>query len=227
MKMIINPIHIHPFNTTPQQAIQIQQNLQNKVITSGKVSNLNYVAGVDVGFHKGQATAAIAVLRMPDLQFCDQAVATRPVEFPYIPGLLSFREIPVILDALEKITMIPDVIICDGQGIAHPRRLGIASHLGVLTDICTIGAAKSRLIGTYRELLTQKGEWVPLVDKNEIIGAVLCTRNAVKPLYISVGHRIDLETAIEIVMRCVTKYRLPETTRVAHRMAGEAKTIIL
>lgn len=223
---MIKATQIHPFKVTLQEAIQIQQNLRTRVIINGKVPDLNYVAGVDVGFHQGQATAAIAVLRMPDLQLCDQAVATRPVEFPYIPGLLSFREIPVILDALQKITTIPDVIICDGQGIAHPRRLGIASHLGVLTDMCTIGAAKSRLIGTHGETPVRKGEWVPLFDKDETVGAVLCTRNAVKPLFISVGNRIDLQAAIEIVMQCVSRCRLPETTRMAHRIAAEAKSIL-
>jgi deoxyribonuclease V len=148
-------------------------------------------------------------------------VCSRPVEFPYVPGLLSFREIPVILDAFKKVTITFDVLLCDGQGIAHPRRFGLASHLGILMDIPSIGVAKSRLTGSHDKIPLRKGQWVSLLDKEEIIGAVLCTRDNVKPLYISIGHKLDLTTAIEIVMRCVTRYRLPETTRWAHRLAGE------
>jgi deoxyribonuclease V len=170
------------------------------------------------------ATAAVVVISLPGLQLCDAAVARREIEFPYIPGLLSFREIPVILDVLKKIHIIPDIILCDGQGIAHPRRLGIASHLGVLTGLCTIGVAKSRLTGNHDEIPVRKGEWVPLYEQNETIGAVLCTRDHVKPLYISIGHRIDLIAAIAVVMRCVSRYRLPETTRLAHRLAGQTET---
>jgi deoxyribonuclease V len=221
--MNIKTSNIHSFHVTPGEAIRIQQRLRAKVITRGKVRRLRYAAGADVCFREGLATAAVAVVSMPDLQLKDYTVARRKKEFPYVPGLLSFREIPVILDALKKISITPDVILCDGQGIAHPRRLGIASHLGVLTGMRTIGVAKSRLTGTHGDMPVHKGEWVPLYDKNEIVGAVLCTRDLVKPLYISVGHRIDLLTAIEVVMRCITCYRLPETTRLAHRFAGEEK----
>lgn len=212
----------HSFNVTPTEAIRIQQKLRDKVITRGKAQGIRYAAGVDVSFREGAAIAAVAVLRLSDLQLFEHAVASRPIEFPYIPGLLSFREIPVILDALHKISRSPDIIICDGQGIAHPRRLGIASHLGVLTGLRTIGAAKSRLTGTHADAPVCKCEWVPLLDKTETIGAVLCTRDSVRPLYISIGHRIDLESAIDVVMHCITRYRLPETTRWAHRLAGDA-----
>jgi deoxyribonuclease V len=212
----------HAFKVSPGEAIRIQQHLREKVVTGGKVKPLRYAAGVDVSFREGVATAAVAVINIPGLQLCDAAVARHKIEFPYIPGLLSFREIPVVLDVLKKIHVIPDVILCDGQGIAHPRRLGIASHLGVLTGMRTIGVAKSRLTGIHDEMPVRKGEWVPLYDKNETIGAVLCTRDNVKPLYISIGHRVDLHTAIKVVMRCVTRYRLPETTRLAHRLAGQA-----
>jgi deoxyribonuclease V len=175
---------------------------------------------VDVGFRDGKASAAVAVVDMRGLKLCDQAVAVRPIDFPYIPGLLAFREIPAILAALSGVVKTPDVILCDGQGIAHPRRLGLASHLGVLTGMRTIGVAKSRLTGTHGDVPLRRGEWVPLSDKNETVGAVLRTREAVKPLYISIGHRIDLVSSIEVVMRCITRYRLPETIRWAHRLAG-------
>ncbi len=150
----------------------------------------------------------------------ETAIARRPTQFPYVPGLLSFREIPAVLDALEKINQRPDLLLCDGQGIAHPRRLGIASHLGLLVDIPSIGVAKSRLCGTHATAPETKGAWTPLRSGDEVIGAVLRTRVRVKPLYISLGHRISLESAIAYVLGCVTRYRLPETTRYAHRLAS-------
>jgi deoxyribonuclease V len=211
---------MHSFKVTPTEAIGIQRELQQKVITSGKLQNFQFPAGVDVSIRNNMATAAVTVLKMPDLTLCAHSVVSRPVKFPYVPGLLSFREIPVILDALQKLSISPEVLLCDGQGIAHPRRFGLASHLGILTEIPSIGVAKSRLIGTYDRIPINKGDWVSLLDKDEIIGVVLCTRDNVKPLYVSIGHKLDLNTAIDVVMRCVTRYRLPETTRWAHRLAG-------
>jgi deoxyribonuclease V len=180
------------------------------------------VAGVDVGFRdQGRTTiAAVAVLAYPSLLLVEQALSARPTSFPYVPGLLSFREIPALLEAMEKLIQLPDLILCDGQGIAHPRRLGIATHLGILTGIPTIGVAKSRLIGSHEEPAEEKGAWVPLLDGEERIGAVLRTRNRVKPLFISCGYRISLETAISYVLACTPKYRLPETTRAAHKLAS-------
>ena len=137
-----------------------------------------------------------------------------------MPGLLSFRELPVVLEALEQLSTPPDLVLCDGQGIAHPRRFGIACHLGLLTDIPSIGVAKSRLCGTHEQPPNQRGAWTPLYLGEEVIGAVLRTRCGVKPLYISPGHRISLDTAIRMVMACCTRYRLPETTRYAHRLAS-------
>jgi deoxyribonuclease V len=142
------------------------------------------------------------------------------VRFPYVPGYLSFREIPVVLAALARLRQQPDLILCDGQGIAHPRRVGIASHLGVLTGTPTIGVAKSRLIGEHEEPRAVRGVWSALRDGEELIGAVLRTRVGTKPLYVSIGHRVSLETAIEFVLACTTRYRLPETTRAAHRLAS-------
>ncbi len=219
MKIPVN--HLHSFEVAPKEAIALQKQLRDRVETEGPIDGITFAAGIDVGLKGGKATAAIAVLKLPELQLRERALAKQPVQFPYIPGLLSFREIPVVLDALKKLTTIPDILLCDGQGIAHPRRFGIASHLGVITGLRSIGVAKSRLTGTHAEVPLRKGDWVPLIDKNETIGAVLRTREGVKPLYISVGHRIDLMSSIEIVMRCITRYRLPETTRWSHRLAGE------
>lgn len=212
----------HDWNLDFQAAVALQKTLSGRVETCDRLGPVEYVAGVDVGFIDGGATAraAVAVLDFPGLQDCDQALARCAVTFPYRPGLLSFREIPVILLALEKLRQTPDLILCDGQGIAHPRRFGIACHLGVLLDIPTIGVAKTRLLGRHEPVPDEKGAWVGLYDRDELIGAVLRTRRGVKPLYVSIGHRISLERAIEYVMTCVTKYRLPETTRAAHRLAS-------
>ena len=167
--------------------------------------------------------AAVAVLSFPSLQLQESAIARRPTTFPYVPGFLSFREIPAVLDALEKISTVPDLILCDGQGIAHPRRFGIACHLGLIVDIPTIGVAKSLLIGNHQEVSEERGSWQPLVNRGETIGAVLRTRVKTKPLYISSGHRVSLSTAIEYVLRCTPKYRLPETTRIADKLASGSK----
>lgn len=183
---------------------------------------MGFVAGVDVGFedHNRVTRAAIAVLGFPALNLCAQAIARRKTRFPYIPGYLSFREVPAVLGALKQVKQKPDLVLCDGQGLAHPRRFGIACHLGVLTDLPTIGVAKSRLIGTHAPLAEQKGSWVPLMDGDEQIGAVVRTRTGVRPVYVSIGHKISLETAINYVLRCTTRYRLPETTRIADRLAS-------
>ncbi|MEC4806415.1 MAG: deoxyribonuclease V [Jaaginema sp. PMC 1079.18] len=212
-----------PLVTTVAEARQIQEELRSRVITTDSFETVNYVAGVDVGFKDNYkiTQAAVAVLSYPDLNRVESAIATIPTTFPYIPGFLSFREIPALLAALDKLDTIPNLILCDGQGIAHPRRLGIAAHLGVILDMPTIGVAKSRLIGEHDELGTQKGDWQPLRDQDEIIGAVLRSRDNVKPLYISVGHKISLPTALQYVMGCLTKYRLPETTRWSDALASD------
>lgn len=212
----------HDWQLTTVDAIAIQQQLKDEVVTEDKLGAVNYVAGVDMGFEAAGtiSRAAVAVLSFPDLQLIESAIAFRPTTFPYIPGFLSFREIPAIIDALETISTIPDLIICDGQGIAHPRRFGIACHLGVLIDIPTIGAAKSLLIGKHKELDAARGSWQPLKHRSQTIGAVLRSRTATKPLYISIGHRVSLATAIDYVLRCTPKYRLPETTRLADKLAS-------
>ncbi len=212
----------HEWALTAEAAIVIQQDLRQEVVTQDQFGTVQYVAGIDVGFEEDGAItrAAVAVLTYPELKFCESAIARRPTTFPYIPGFLSFREVPAVLDALEQVKTIPDLLLCDGQGLAHPRRFGIACHLGVLTNLPAIGVAKSRLVGTYAEVPDQRGAWVPLLHKSETIGAVLKTRVGTNPLFISSGHRISLETAIAYVMGCTTKYRLPETTRHAHKLAS-------
>lgn len=180
------------------------------------------VAGVDVGFEdEGRITrAAVAVLRYPELNLVDRAVARLPTAFPYVPGLLSFRELPAVLEAIRLLSIRPDLFLCDGQGLAHPRRFGIACHLGVLLNAPSIGVAKTRLWGACGEPPDVRGAWTPLLDGGETIGAVLRTRVGVKPLFVSVGHRVSLETAIHWVLACTTRFRLPETTRQAHRLAS-------
>lgn len=207
---------------TLEEARVIQQRLRTQVITEDQFGEVNWVAGVDVGFENDYAItkAAVVILNFPQLQLVETVLARLPTTFPYVPGFLSFREIPAILKALEQLTIEPDLIFCDGQGIAHPRRLGIAAHLGVLINYPTIGVAKSLLVGKHQPVPLEKGNWQPLDDRTEMIGAVVRSRTNVKPLYVSIGHRISLSTAIDYVLRCTTKYRLPETTRMADKMAS-------
>jgi deoxyribonuclease V len=217
---------LHSWHLAPAQAIALQERLAARVVRVDRVGRVRTVAGVDVGYDdaSGRARAAVAVLSVPDLAPVGQAIAHVRVRFPYVPGLLSFREIPAVLAALRRLRMAPDLILCDGQGIAHPRRFGIASHLGLLLDRPTIGVAKTRLVGEHRAPPARRGAWMPLVDAGEVIGAVLRTRAGVKPLYVSIGHRVSLETAVRWVMACVTRYRLPETTRRAHQLASGPPT---
>lgn len=211
----------HRWDLTPKEAVRLQQELRSKVIAEDCLSEVRLVAGLDAGFDdKNTARAAVAVLSFPQLELVEQAIARVPVTFPYVPGLLSFRELPALVTALEKLKNIPDLLLDDGQGVAHPRRFGIASHLGVITGIPAIGVAKTRLIGEHGTVPKRRGAWAPLMDGDETIGAVLRTRAGVKPLYVSVGHKIGLETAVHYVMACCTRYRLPETTRWAHRLAS-------
>ena len=215
----------HPWVNNVAEAKLIQTELRTKVITEDSVGTVNYVAGVDVGFENNYAItkAAVAVLSYPALKLIETTSARLPTTFPYIPGYLSFREIPAISAALEKVQITPDLILCDGQGLAHPRRFGLACHLGVLLDLPTIGVAKSRFIGEHEELSPEKGQWQPLIHQGETIGVVLRSRTNVKPIYVSIGHRISLPTAIDYVMGCLTKYRLPETTRWADKLASSKK----
>lgn len=208
--------------TTIAEARDIQARLRDQVVRKNTLGPVRRVAGVDVGFEDGGKTtrAAVVVLDFPALTLQEQAISRTPTRFPYVPGYLSFRELPGVTQALEQLPTTPDLVLCDGQGIAHPRRFGLACHLGVITGLPTIGVAKSRLIGQYQEPEGHKGAWEPLWDKEEMIGAVLRTRDHVRPLFISTGHRVDLPTAIDYVLRCTTRFRLPETTRWAHKLAS-------
>lgn len=214
--------HRHSWHVTPKQAIAIQNRLRTKVITRDEFDAINTVAGVDVGFeNNGKVTrAAIAVLTFPALDLQTVSISRCKTSFPYIPGLLSFRELPAVLKALEKLPVFPDLFLCDGQGYSHPRRFGIASHLGVLTDRPAVGVGKSRLTGVHKPVPDRRGAWRALVDNGEIIGAVVRTRIKVKPVYVSIGHRVSLDTAIRFTMECTTRFRLPETTRMAHKYAS-------
>lgn len=212
-------IDLHSWGISPQEAVALQKKLASRIVRENQLGPVTTVAGIDVGLRDDVAQAAIVVLNFPKLDIAYQATATRRITFPYISGLLSFREGPVILDALHKLSILPDLLIFDGQGIAHPRRLGIASHIGLLADFPAIGCAKSRLCGQYQEPSFEQGSHAPLVEQEETIGAVVRTRRGVRPVFVSVGHRIDLKTSIKYVLACCRGYRLPETTRLAHRLA--------
>lgn len=212
----------HRWDVTPKQAIEIQKRLRDAVVTNDDFGEIQRVAGVDIGFLKNNSVtrAAVAILSFPDLELLDQAVALMPTTFPYVPGLLSFREAPAALQCLSTITTKPDMLLIDGHGLAHPRRMGLACHLGLLSGIPAIGVAKTRLIGNHAYVPEERGSQVPLSHQDEVIGAVLRTRTGVKPVYVSIGHRVGLESAVAYTLACSPKFRLPETTRKAHSLAS-------
>lgn len=212
----------HRWNLAPKDAAALQSRIAARVVREDDLGAVRLVAGVDVGFEDAGRTAraGVALLSFPALELVEWTVAREPTRFPYVPGLLSFREVPVIVAALRRLKRRPDLVLVDGQGIAHPRRCGVACHLGLVTGLPTVGVAKSRLTGTHREPAARRGAWAPLVDGEETIGAVLRTRAGVKPLFVSAGHRVSLPTAIRFVLACAPRYRLPETTRQAHRLAS-------
>ena len=216
----MNYQQLHPWEMTPAEARQIQNELRNQVISQDRFGDIKTVAGVDLGFKKDIARASVVVLSFPELQLIDGVLVESPVPFPYIPGLLSFRETPPLLKAFDRLNTEPDLIIADGQGIAHPRRFGIASHLGLILDRPTVGCAKSRLWGRHKQPNDEAGSIEYLYDKGEIIGAAVRTRSNVNVVYVSVGHRISLDSAIRLTLACCRRYRLPETTRYAHQAAA-------
>jgi deoxyribonuclease V len=206
--------------------VEIQRRLAGQVSRKNISSNLRHIAGVDISVSrvKKTATGAIVVLKYPELTVAETRIARGQMDFPYIPGLLSFRELPLTLAACEMLDTTPDLIMVDGQGIAHPRRLGLASHLGLFLDTPTIGCAKSLLCGKYEEPEPERGNRTPIIDRDEIIGTALRTKTGVKPVYVSIGHGIDIETAESRVLECCRGYRLPEPTRLAHLAAKESLT---
>ncbi len=213
------------WRVTPKEAIELQKKLRGKIRLAPLKKKIKYIGGADVSMNlfSTNGFAGFVTLSFPELELVDHAVIKEKINFPYIPGLLSFREIPMLLKAWEKLKTKPDVIIVDGMGIAHPRRLGIATHLGILLNIPTIGCAKSLLTGVHKEPGPEAGSRENLYDKNtkEIIGVVLRTKYKVKPVIVSPGHLITLEEAVDIVGSCIKKRRLPEPTRVAHNKVNE------
>ncbi|MDP2917344.1 MAG: deoxyribonuclease V [Dehalococcoidia bacterium] len=209
---------LHEWNLTTKQATELQRQMAGEVSRVNHVSNPRLVAGVDMSANRTRqtATAAVVVLSFPDLELVETQVVEGKLEFPYVPGLLSFREIPLTLSACERLTNAPDLVIVDGQGIAHPRRMGLASHLGLCLDTPTIGCAKSLFIGTYEVPEQEAGSWSSIVDAGETVGAALRTKTAVKPVFVSIGHMVDLPSAIHWVLECRKGHRLPEPSRMAH-----------
>lgn len=210
----------HGWDVSPTEARAIQKTLRGHVITEDKIGEVRTVAGVDIGLFRKRGRAAAVLLRFPSLEVCGKAVIKADLQFPYVPGLLSFRECPLAIQALRGLPQRPDLLICDGQGLAHPQRFGMACHLGVLLDLPTIGAAKSRLIGWHEEPGNERGSQDLLRDGEEVIGSVLRTRANIRPLYVSIGHRISLETAVALTLRCSPRYRIPEPIRQAHKLAS-------
>lgn len=213
---------LHGWQVDTRRAQAIQRELAGQVSRNGSVIRPSFVAGIDVSVARFEntATAAVVIINYPRLEVVEVQTARGEPGFPYIPGLLSFREAPLALAACAKLNTAPDLVIVDGQGIAHPRRLGLASHLGLLLDVPTIGCAKSRLCGQHREPGNEAGSHAALTENGEVIGAVLRTRAGVKPVYVSTGHKIDLDSAIHWTLRLGRGYRLPEPTRLAHLAAG-------
>ncbi len=215
------PLIHHPWDLSPKEAIELQKQLAPRVIHKStlKINRIRKIAGIDTAYRDGVACAAVVVLQFEDLKALESETAVRPIDFPYVPGLLSFREGPVILEALHKLKSPPDLLIFDGQGIAHPRRFGIASHIGLLVDIPSIGCAKTKLVGHYDEPQPEQGRYSYLTDQGKTIGAVVRTCKAVKPVFVSGGHRVNLRDSIKLVLHCCKGYRLPETTRKADKLS--------
>jgi len=230
---------LHRWDVTPGEARRIQEELRGRVELKDRLSGqkgkkrldaVRLVAGADVAFEfrgrgtsQGRALAGVIVYSFPELREIERACAERPLEFPYVPGLLSFRELPALLGAMAKLRAEPDVIFCDAQGYAHPRRFGLACHLGVLLDRAAVGCAKSRLIGKHRQPGRTAGSWTPLEDAGETIGAVVRTRTDVKPIYVSAGHRVSLRSALKLVLAVCDGYRIPKPTREADHYVEQLK----
>ena len=211
---------VHPWKVLPREARQIQLDLARQVVIKNQLSVVRYVAGVDLSVKEGVARAAIVVLRWLDLEVLEVTLAERPVEFPYVPGLLSFREAPAIIEACQRLKIDPDLFFFDGQGYAHPRRIGLASHIGILLKRPSIGCAKTCYIGRYEQPHSQAGCYTDLRDKDELIGGGLSTRKDAKPICVSPGHMIDIATSLDFVLQCCCGFRIPEPTRLAHHAAA-------
>lgn len=213
----------HRWSVTPTQAVEIQRRLSSQVNTSAPSKQIRFVAGVDAAFPRdtGRCVAGVVVWDLRDRRVIEHHTVSREVSFPYVPGLLSFREAPAVLAAIAKLKHVPDAIMLDGQGLAHPRRFGIACHVGVIMDAVVIGCAKSRLVGEHKEPSSRRGSKAVLTQRGEKIGTVLRTQTGVRPVFVSVGHNIDLTTAVRVVLACATSYRLPDPTRLADKIVSK------
>jgi len=219
------PPPLHRWNVSPIRAAQIQRDLATRVVRTGNVQRPRLIAGADLAFSRdgSKCIAGIVVWDMRAEAIVEEHVVRRPLLFPYVPGLLSFREAPALLAAIRKLRCEPDIFMFDGHGFAHPRRIGLASHVGLFLDLPAIGCAKSLLVGDFKDPATTKGSSSPLTHHGERIGTVLRTRDGVKPVFVSVGHRISLKHAGRIVLQCATRFRLPEPTRLADRLVANAR----
>jgi len=217
--------HLHRWDVSPAEAIQIQEALRRRLDLREARRPTETVAGVDVSYDTRTPTlyAAVVLMRLHDHEILETATATRPATFPYIPGLLSFREAPAVLQAVTRLTRRPDCLLCDGQGIAHPRRFGLACHLGLLLNLPSIGCAKSVLVGEYQEPPEKRGGFRMLIDRGERVGIILRTRDGVEPVYVSPGYRMNTQQAREIVLKATGRYRLPEPTRQAHLLVNRLR----
>jgi deoxyribonuclease V len=216
---------LHSWDLDYKQAVELQKILASKLQFSKLDHPVQYVAGADISYSKADPRifGAVVILKLPEFTIIESSYAYKEIPFPYIPGLLAFRELPILWEIFKKIKKVPDVVICDGQGIAHPRKLGLASHLGLLLKIPTIGCAKKRLVGEYAEPGKDRWSESPMIYKGDVVGAALRSREKVKPIFISPGHMIDLNGAIAVVKSCITKYRLPESTRLAHQLVNKLR----
>jgi deoxyribonuclease V len=217
---------LHSWDVTPKEAVALQRELAGRIDTRTPLEDWELIAGVDISYsrHSNTLYAGAVVLRRDDLRVVEEQTAVREAKFPYVPGLLSFREIPPVLDALAKIRTRPDVVMFDGQGLAHPRRIGYASHAGLCLDVPTLGCAKSLLCGEFGRLGKTAGAIAELVHREEVVGMAVRTRTSVQPVYVSVGHGIDLASAVRVVLQTCRGYRIPEPTRQAHRLVNALRT---
>lgn len=224
MPPAITPAFSHPWDVSPEEAVAIQRRLAPLASAAPPIdlASVRLIAGVDVSY-ADRARGAVVVYRYPELEIVDQTTATLDVAFPYIPGLLSFREVPVALATLKRLRVMPDLLLCDGQGYAHPRRFGLACHLGLLTGLASVGCAKSWLLGAHGEPGPARGDQAPLRDGDEVVGVALRTRPGVRPLYISTGYRVTLAQAVAVTLACLRGYRQPEPTRAADHLATLAR----
>ena len=213
---------LHEWSLTPKEAVELQKKLRERVRIEPPKGKIETVAGADISFNKFDPTiyTAVVVLRLPGLEVAEEVAVVSETKFPYVPGLLSFRESPSVLEAWARLQTEPDAVMFDGQGLAHPRRIGIASHVGLLVERPTLGCAKSVLVGRYEEPGATRGSWTPLVDKGEIVGAAVRTKDRVQPIYVSPGHLMDVASAVELTLRCHGGYRQPEPTRRAHLLVN-------